>query len=701
MDAGPAWRIPAVFAALMLLFWSGLYSLYPTIGWVDPGLYVYWFLNAGLNATLRVQDYHGARLSYVVPGVVLYRIFEPMTAQLMLVSGYFLAGLIAVRAIAACFLQSARAQALVLVVIGANPLWIATFARGYVDGPCMALGLGALALLLRREPPGAARHAMAGALLVLAFCAHTLGGGMAGMTAIAVGLIRATSWRGALLNGGAAVLGALACLAVAGLVAMALGMPFLFLRLLLTPLQLSLDGTYDAFATPILEWLPFAPRLLIVPAIFILLAAAWRAWGGTGRQGLALAAAVLVPLLPLCAWFLRSASLMQYSFYAGYLFLSLVPALVLFARRAEPALEAAPLGRIVGLGATMLLVLVCASFLPLELRAGRAFAWGTWIVAGAAMLLATAYAWRTRLVPAAGAMALGLTLAGALNADTAKVYRVPGGPDNAAQHMGMQRLHAFLRTEGTTQGHYLLWFGRDAFTNQRGIPESHLHHLSFATTRLGLNALDSLAASLGWHTAAIGFSMPGFDERWGLDVAAMIGAEPANVITLCADLPQCEDGFAALREVGFVVVPRRQEMIAVAGMPAFTVALVQARAPLEEALPRRAQLEAILARLAHVDEMEAGAGQPLTPEQRAVLRSPQWRALPAVSPQLEEITCTAEGTRLDCRVLHHTPGGGLAVQRLVFVRIGPLAWLEAAPRPEAAAPQAPDKPGVPPAVLSR
>ena len=685
-QAGANLRMGLIFAALLLLFWSGLFHLHPPIGWVDPGLYAYWFLNADQNAAHRVLDYHGARLSYVVPGLILYRIFEPVTAQQLLVSGYYLLGLVAIHAVAAPFLRGTTARAFVVIVVGANPLWIGTFAQGYVDGPCMALGLFALALLLQPAPPGPARHATAGALLVLAVCAHTLGGGMAGLTALAIGLVRSSSWRAALLCGGAAVVGALACLLALGLVAMVLGMPFLFPRAFLTPLQLSLDGTYDAFSAPLLEWMPFTPRLMVVPAIVILLAAGWQARIGMGRQGWALVAAVVVPLLPLCGWFLRTASLMQYSFYAGYLFLSLIPALVLFARRAEPALDAVPLGRRLGLLAMMMLVLIGGSLLPLEIRADRSLAWASWAIVAGVLLAALLLIWRTQLARAAAVVAVSLTLAGALNADTAKVFRLPGGPDNAAQHMGMQRLHALLREEGATQGRYFLWFGRDAFTERRGIPESHLRHLRFATTLLRLNTLDSLAASLGWHVTAVGFGMPNFIERWGLGVAATIGAAPVNVITLCADLPECDEGLAALLELGLTVEPGRRENIEVPGMPAFSVALARARVLVEEAAPRRAQTEAILARLALVDAQAADGGQPLLdPARRATLRIPLRRAAAASAPHLEEITCMTEGSLLNCRARYRVGDGAPEARRLVFERFNHLALLQAAHPAEVAA----------------
>ncbi|MEI6159142.1 MAG: hypothetical protein WCP77_04845 [Roseococcus sp.] len=670
----------ALFAALLALFWSGLFHLHPPIGWVDPGLYIYWFLYAPDNTALRVTDYHGARLSYVVPGFLLYRIFEPVLAQKILVSGYYLLGLCALHLFAGSLLHGFRARALLVILVAANPLWIGAFARGYVDGPCMALGLLALSCLLRPSaPPGAWRHAAAGALLALALCAHTLGGGMAGLAAAAIALIRADTLRRLLGAAAAGLAGAAACLGVLGLVAMAIGMPFLFVRAFWAPLRLSIDGTYDAFSLPATEWLPFTPRLLLLPIIFGLLLAAWNTIRAEGRRGWAMAAAVLVPLLPLLAWFFRTASLMQFHFYASYLQLSLVPALVLLLARLESKGRLADSRALAVPVAGVVLIVGLGAFLPMEWRLAWPFALGTWVVAGGAVMLAVILGALARPRPALAAFALGLVLTGSLNADTARAYRLPGTPDQAAQHAGLVRLHEFLAASGGLRGRYVLWFARDSFTQARALGDGSLYDLGFAGTRIRLNALDSLGASLGWHVAAIGFSMPAFAERWGLDQASTIGADPVTLVTLCAEPQECREGAATLIELGLTVEPGPAEAIEVPGMPPFAVGRARLRAEIEAPAPRDAQLEAILARLERLDAAAAALGAPpLSPEARAGSRPASLPSAPV--PRVLAANCTREGARITCQVRYAPPDGTPLRRHLAFTAIVHLALLtEAGP----------------------
>ncbi|WP_027284314.1 hypothetical protein [Rubritepida flocculans] len=675
---------PLLFAGLLGLFWSGLFHLHPPLGWVDPGLYIHWFLLAPENAAYRDLDYHGARLTYVLPGFLLYRLFEPVLAQALLVSGFYLLGLLGLHLLSGALLSGVAARAVLLVALGANPLWIGAFARGYVDGPCMALGLLALACLLRpAAPPGPLRHALAGALLVLALCAHALGGGMAALAVAAVALLRAPGWRAVLANGAAGLAGVLAGFLALALAGRALGLPFLFVQAFWTPLRLSVDGTYDGFALPLSAWLPFAPRLLILPLIFALPLLARPVLRAEGRRGLAFLAASLVPLLPLAAWFFRSASLLQFHFYASYLQLALVPALVLFLARVERA-GALPGRR--GLGLLVLalgLVLGLGALPPLPWRQEAAMGLAVWAVAGAVLAGGLALAAAGRLRPALPAVSLGLMLAGALNADTARAYRFPGAPDQAAHMRALGEFHRFLSRSGGLGGSFLIWMGRDGYTRAHGLGDAFLHDIAFRGSRLRLNFLDTLAATLGWHRLALGFGMPVLEEQWGIAHAANIAGHGLPLITLCALPEQCRAGVAALRELGLAVEEGPVESFALPGVPGFAAGRAVLSNPHRgQAPPLPGQIEAILARLDGLDAAAPPGAPPPSPEARARpdLAGPTPRPIAA----LEEAGCASEAQRIACRVRYRAGDGRLLTRALSFQPFGAVALLRAAGPAEAA-----------------
>jgi hypothetical protein len=666
---------PLLFAGLLGLFWSGLFHLHPPLGWVDPGLYIHWFLLAPENAAHRDLDYHGARLTYVLPGFLLYRLFEPALAQALLVSGFYLLGLLALHLLSGALLRGVAARAVLLVALGANPLWVGAFARGYVDGPCMALGLLALACLLRpTAPPGALRHALAGALLVLALCAHALGGGMAALAVAAVALLRAPGWRARLVNGAAGLAGVLGAFLALGLAARALGLPFLFVQAFWTPLRLSVDGTYDGFALPASAWLPFAPRLLILPLLLALPVLAWPVLRAEGRRGLALLAAILVPLLPLAAWFFRSASLLQFHFYASYLQLALAPALVVFLARAERA-GALPGRR--GLGLLLLalgLALGLGALPPLPWRQEAGLGLAAWTLAGAVLACGLGLAAAGRLRPALPALALGLMLAGALNADTARAYRYPGAPDQAAHMRALTEFHRFLARSGGLGGSYVIWVAREGYTRAHGLGDAFLHDIAFRGSRLRLNFLDTLAATLGWHRMALGFAMPGFDEGWAPLHAANIGPQPLPLITLCTAPAECLAGAAALRELGLHVEEGPVAAIARPGVPGFAAGRALLSNPHYGAPPPLpGQIEAILARL---EGLDAAAAPPPSPEARArpALAGPAHQPVAAI----EETGCAPEAGRILCRVRYRAADGRLLRRELSFQPFGAVAMLQAA-----------------------
>lgn len=688
--APPAWldlRMAAVLAGLLLFLWSGVFDLYPTTGWVDPGLYIYWMLRPFENATLRGVDYHAARLGFILPGALAYRLFDVVTAHVVLTGGFYLMGLVAVLMIAAGTLHGFAARALVLVVIGSNVLWTSAFTRGYTDGPAMAYGLLALALLLGpARPPGAGRHAWAGALLILAFCAHPVGGGIAGFTAIFVGLARAVSLRAVVVNGAAAVLGALGCLVLLGGIAAWLGMPFLFLRSLLPTVDLAMAGAYELFFVSWREWMPQAPRVMLLPVILLMLALGLRGLWPLRRQRLALFLAAVMPLVALGAWLLRSTSMAQTSYYASYLILSLVPALVLFLHRLEQLSLAPRLRHLAGWVAVLLLATALGAWLPFGLRAGEAFAIATWGAVGAVFLLGlVAVLWR-RPMAAVAMLSLTIALAGSLNGDTGRGFNLRDTADQRASQTVLMELHRFLNEPEPLSGPYHIWMNRDGFTAERGLRPGDLFPLKVGPTTLRMNLLDTLAASLGWHLTAMGFHMPRTEaEPERLATLKGLTTTPATFIGFCAAPAECAQGLAMLEEMGLRVSAPRSRTIAVPGAPGVTVvkARIAALAPPDQ--PVREVLEAALGRVLRAEAAAERTGRDFqNGTGRAVWQDAEWPPAIAIPPGLLDHACVSGHRLRNCWLRHAGEDNVVTIRHLRFDRHGHAWRLISASGPDAA-----------------
>lgn len=676
----PWWdfRLLAVMAGLVAFLWAGVFHLHPPPGWVDPGLYIYWMLRPVENATIRGVDYHAVRFSFILPGALLYRLFDMVTAQALLVTFFYTVGLFAVNFIAGALLSGFTARMLAMVIVGTNALWISAFSRGYMDGACVALGLCAMACLLHPKDAPRPRHYMAAAVfLILAFSAHPVGGGIAGFTAIFVGLVRSTSLRAVMFNGAAAVVAAAVSLLVLACIAWSLGMPFFFLRALSSTVDNALDGAYEVFAVPVFQWLINAQRMTILPVMVLMLVAGTLSVRKAGRQGGAMLAAGLMPLVVLGGWWaVRSSMMMKYSFYASYLMLSLVPALVLFLHRLERIAPEQAWRRSGVLVLGLLFATSIGSLFPHGLRTDWRFAVAAWVVVGGAFLVALSLWVSRRPAPTLAALALTLALAGGLNVDTWRAYRFAGAADHAGHHTALQRLHDILNETGALRGRYHLWFGRDRFSEVRALPPQQLYDLVYGQLILQMNILDSMSSSIGWYVPAIGFTMPRADRDQSLlDISPIgrLGSEPETFIGLCADQADCEEGLAALRELGVRVAAERFSIIDVPNVPRVTVvtARITALAPLGEPGPE--QLLALLQRILRADAWAGGTAF-ASDAARAAWQDLHWPPGPLAAVTPGTVECLPAGRLQHCLMEYTMEGASPEVRRLTLEGVGNL-WL--------------------------
>src|SRR5215813_1501537 len=153
---GNAGEILAAFLLPNLILCSGIYQFHPRVGWVDPGLYIYNFLSLPKNmaffgSTPVGADYHLSRLPFVLPGYAIYRVLEPVTAQAVVVGAFYVLGLAGLLAVARVFISSVVGRLALVWIIALNPLWIAAFVEGYVDGLAMTFVLFCFAALASPE----------------------------------------------------------------------------------------------------------------------------------------------------------------------------------------------------------------------------------------------------------------------------------------------------------------------------------------------------------------------------------------------------------------------------------------------------------------------------------------------------------------------------------------------------------------------
>jgi len=585
-------RSAMLVLGLTLILLLGPFQLHPPIGWVDPGLYIRWFLDPAGTMVPGGGDYHSARGPFVVPGSLLYWMFGVYWGQIALVLLFQLGAVVGIHLLIGGLVRGFALRALLTASIALNPVWIAAITRGYVDGPAMAFGFLAMAALLRA--PGQWGALGAGAFGALAFLTHALGGGLV-LAGIAVALLLlASHGRAPLGHFVAATAGGAGAVLFSCLMAAAAGFPLLFFVPAFEMVTGSLVGAGSSpFNLPFEDWLPGATRVALIPAAAWLALAAWR---GTRREPAStralVAMAATIIILHMACIVVWQGFMAQFPFYASYAWLALVPGIALLAARAEQQ-EAVPLDLV---GAILAGSLAIALAMPANLRESTLFSGLAWALALACLGAVILAGFRGQQgLALVGLLGL-LGAAGIGTRDTATVLLRPGHADFGAQQRALAEFRSFLDRTGGLAGPYLVWVGRDGLTELPGPPVSSTYALHYEGRTLRLNALDSLAASLGWDAFALGFHMPeiGVDFR----LATLVDADPdtlTSLILLCGQPADCEGGRAALKRIGLRVEPVAAQTITVPRVPHIQAQRYLIALGSEQDGPTRAQMAAVLA----------------------------------------------------------------------------------------------------------
>ena len=658
------WELPLGLAVCLGILFSGVFQLYPPIGWVDPGIYISWFVDPASSRALQGLSYFGTRLPFILVGFSSYRWLDPMAAHIVLVLCFYAIGVCAIHALAAALLDKAMSRIGVVIICGLNPLWVAAFVHGYVDGPAIALGLAGLAAFAHGVGRAAPRLWLAGGCLAAAIVTHPFGGGLAGLAALA-GLLAGSAKASAILRDGCHMAIGGACMVVSLTLAamILLDMPHSSLLQVLPTAFKAVTNTSTSFLLPLDSWLPGAPRVALFVMVPLVLAGSFReAFGApVDRRRRMLFAMSAIPLTFVLAALSSSHFLLQFPFYSSYLFLPLVPTLVLFMssieKRAAGGLNASWTVAFLIMAACIVLGASMGHWLRDSTHLQLLF-WGSVLAAGATFAAALAL---SRPRAALLALVAALSLCGVANSETATVLRVSGGPDQASQHQALQRFRSILAQAGAVERPYRIWFNRADFEKQSRLArhEVRLHHFGGAVMRL--NALDSLAASLGWDAAQLGDAMPQIQPQT-VRILGGVGDNPLPLVTLCALPAGCGQGLEALRDLGLDVSVTVAESVAVAGTPHIHVVIARVTAPHPTAVPSVARVRHLFA--AKVE----GQHQQSAPTD----------AFQVVD--VSNVTCASGRAISHCAFDYKLSSGERGASFLALTRVGAL-WFEAAPDP--------------------
>lgn len=562
IDASPSRRVGWIDAALLtalpaLFLYSGLFQHYPLTGWVDPGIYLGYFFDLpsllaryGLGAT----TYHGARLSWVLPGFWLHQLFTPETAQHALVAlMYFVSiwsAFVAGRGI------GGRVGGHVAAAFFAyNPLFVAAVVFGAIDGSCITYLLVATAALFvdLQSPLSRTRAAVFGAFACLAVVAHPFAGPLSVFIALAYVMTARPELKEVLRHGAFALLGALLAFLALAFIGMSFGMSFWFPAASAPMAQRALGGFGASYRLPLMDWAVGSYRLLIPGVLIAALAFVARGRSGLGRSA-ALASIVLLVLSGTIFFFVDlivQGTTLQVRNYTNLALPAC--ALGLAALAGRPGEEASG-GRIT--------LFHLAAMLPAALLAGsyalqpdwlvspgrRAFLFAALCVAG--LLLA----WRTagnRI----GAMVFGVfaVACGALNQDSASVYLARSGVDLRDAFIGAHRLTEYVDASPRLRsGPLLLWYDRSAFSTGNELADQQLsYNMAFQKERFRFTYYDTLSSLYLFDRSLLGARFPAIEPHQ-LD-ADRLKATPIILLTRGEpDLEAANKSLAILRLVAVV-----------------------------------------------------------------------------------------------------------------------------------------------------
>ncbi|MCB5177746.1 hypothetical protein [Microvirga lenta] len=564
----------AILLPVAVLF-AGPYQLFPPVGWVDPAIYLSHLLDPRGMIAQFGSTYFSARLPLILLGAAIHHVFRFEYANYILILVIDLVALTSVYALAR------RAAGIVPAVVatwwlGTNPLWVAAISSGYVDGTAIAFSLAAISVFgiasdLGRAAPRPIALAAVGCLVALCFFVHPLPAGISGLVlligSIAVGgsalLLRFVLWAGIAFTLVAMLL---------GLFMMALGGPFLFI-VDVSPLHNAFAGLARPFIRPFNEWAIEAYRLGMPFAATVIGLALVSAYKGGGKAkwavhlGLALLA---VTILFLAGWDVIVGGLtLQSHFYASYLLIGQSLAVIgcaglLLEAESRTVRASLPL-----LGAVAALIVVALS-LQRHIGALVSSTFAIWGIL-TSLLALTAFLCLRGLARAAVWGLFCITLiAGIANADTRRIFNVPGQLQSMELYGHLVRIRQAIEGMSLNGRQVMLWLNRSEYTTGKPVlDESFVFDFYLRGQNLRLNFYDSLAGFWLWDRSTINFEMPTL-HQYNLESLQRVRF-PTTIILACIYPENCDRGREALEQAGIATRVRARTLVGYPGLTPITL----------------------------------------------------------------------------------------------------------------------------------
>ncbi len=513
----------------------------------------------------------------------------------MMVIFFYMLGVTALLVLSRALVASWKTRIILIWLIALNPLWIACFVEGYVDGPAIAFCLLSFAALAasRVRLLGLPRECWGGAAVALALSTQPLAGGIAGLVLLIVAIISERAWRGTFLFVGWAALGGICVLLALGTIGTFFNLPFLYLIASDEWIGRFFTGaTQDVFVAPI-RWLPSATRVALWPFALLLLAMVVRRdrLRGISRAEALITAIAIWTVLFFIANLCARGFFTQFRFYSSYIFISIVPLLAVMLERHKirescesrwwMALVVLVLGVVAPAVASEFAIsnIVQAPRLPTI--------WAMLAVLGLAS--AAAY-WLNKRNIGFIAIALFLTLTASTNGDTSGTFATAGKPDRQARFAAIAEVQRAVAESGLADKRILFWFNRNDFSQSSSEERQSTYSFYFSGKNIQLNMLDSIGSTFGLDRSSLGYSMPKLDEIWYRQLYDLYRIS-SYIILLCARSGDCQQGVQVLASQGILLRQKLIRSVAFSEVPPFTMLIVEVAPDLRVKFPCDAERE--------------------------------------------------------------------------------------------------------------
>lgn len=582
-----AWIVLLVSLPLFAQF-SGAYELFPRPGWVDPMIYVGYFLDPTTQIRNLGAYYFSQRIPSIFLGSLFYEIFTPAYAHIALSILFQLIALISIYSIARRIFGP-FAAILSGWWLGANPLWIASVSNGYIDGPAIALSISAIAvLLLGNNGYWRYREALlnltAGFLCACVLALHPIPALLTGV-AFFVAVMTMQSTKAFLFHRIISIfIGGLLALLSMAIYSRSIGGPFIFLFHDAHPIRNAFAGNAIPFSRPLEKWLPNTFRIasLFITFVFFALTVYVESWGKVKSRQMALlgAATSIAFFIVSVIWDVAVGGMItQTWFYSSYALIgqSLIMVFIIGSLLADRA--RGERFRIFLLSAVFFLMIFFVYFNNFIVKSVDIFSsqvtWAFIFGAGAAILLLILR--KIRGVAVATMMILTVII-GIVNLDTRFIFAHRGTvPFRTFFELAID-IRNVVDKSGLNGRRVALWVDRRDLVSSDVPSNEHATYRFFVSGgTIPLNTFDSLAGLWLWDKGTLSFDMPNVsaaNEQW-LKQPKM----PTSLIMVCTVSAICERGHAKLDALNIPSSVRSRLSVWKAGLNPVTVLIVDYMLP--------------------------------------------------------------------------------------------------------------------------